>query len=103
MQLRFHVAVAVAAAAPIRPLAWELPYAAGVALKHKTAKNPNIQNKRTSNKRSEDWGDGGVSDHVKWPRKEVVREGTTWSAAQGSRRHGSQALDLPSCHWVQGI
>ena len=55
----------LAAAAPIRPLAWELPYAAGVALEHKTAKNPNIQNKRTSNKRSEDWGDGGVSDHVK--------------------------------------
>ena len=28
-----------AAAAPIRPLAWELSYAAGVALKKKTQKN----------------------------------------------------------------
>ena len=27
-----------AAAAPIRPLAWELPYAAGVALKNKQTK-----------------------------------------------------------------
>ena len=35
MQLRFHVDVAVAAAAPIRPLAWELPYAAGWAIKSK--------------------------------------------------------------------
>ena len=36
MQLRSGVAVAVAwpaASALIRPLAWELPYAAGVALK----------------------------------------------------------------------
>ena len=34
MQLGFHVAMA-AAAAPIRPLAWEPPYAAGVTLKKK--------------------------------------------------------------------
>ena len=35
MRLRSHVAVAVgrlAATVPIRPLAWELPYAAGAAL-----------------------------------------------------------------------
>ena len=32
------VAVAVAAAAPIRPLAWECPYAAGAALRSKTIK-----------------------------------------------------------------
>jgi len=31
MQLGFGIAVAVAAAAQIRPLAWELPYAASVA------------------------------------------------------------------------
>ena len=40
MQLRSGVAVAVAwpaASALIRPLAWELPYAAGVALKKKSA------------------------------------------------------------------
>ena len=38
-QLGSHVTVAVcrlAAAAPIGPLAWELPYVAGVALKPKT-------------------------------------------------------------------
>ena len=35
-----HAAVArLAAAAPIGPLAWELPYAAGVALKRKKKKN----------------------------------------------------------------
>ena len=32
-QLRSHIAVAVAATALIRPLAWETPYAMGVALK----------------------------------------------------------------------
>ena len=30
----------LAAAAPIQPLAWELPYVAGVALKRKAKKNP---------------------------------------------------------------
>ena len=41
MQLGYNVAVAVgrpAAAALIRPLAWELPYAVGVALKRQTNK-----------------------------------------------------------------
>ena len=31
----------LAAAAPIRPLAWEFPYATGVALKGKKIKNKN--------------------------------------------------------------
>ena len=35
-RLRSRVAVAVVQAAPIRPLAWELPYAMGVALKTPT-------------------------------------------------------------------
>ena len=38
MWLRSGIAVAVAwdtAAAPVQPLAWELPYAAGVAVKKK--------------------------------------------------------------------
>ena len=43
MWLGSHVAVAVvcrpAAAAPIRPLAWEPPYAAGAALKSKNFLN----------------------------------------------------------------
>ena len=33
-----------AAAAQIRPLAWELPYAAGVAKKKKTSKKPSKTN-----------------------------------------------------------
>ena len=36
MQLGARVAVAMAAAAPIGPLAWEPQYAMGVALKKKT-------------------------------------------------------------------
>ena len=37
-----------AAGAPVRPLAWELPYAAGVALKSKKAKRQNKnKNKQT--------------------------------------------------------
>ena len=36
MWLGFHVAVAIA---PIRPLAWELPYAAGVVLKSNKKKS----------------------------------------------------------------
>ena len=45
MQLRslVAVAVAVAATAPILPLAWELPYAAGVALKEKKKKKKNLR------------------------------------------------------------
>ena len=42
MWFRFSVAVAVAlvaAAAPILPLDWELPYAAGVAIKRKNFLN----------------------------------------------------------------
>ena len=35
MRLGSHIAVAVAATALIRPLAWELPYAMGVGLKKK--------------------------------------------------------------------
>ena len=35
MWLGPHIAVAVAAVAPIQPLAWEPPYALGVALKSK--------------------------------------------------------------------
>ena len=35
MRLRSHVAVAVAAIARIRPLAWELPYATGGSKKQK--------------------------------------------------------------------
>ena len=41
MQLRSHAAVAVvqpAAVAPIQPLAWEPPYATGIALKSKKKK-----------------------------------------------------------------
>jgi len=48
MQLGSGVSVAVvlAAEAPIGPLAWELPYAAGVALKSKT-KTKTETNKKT--------------------------------------------------------
>ena len=45
MQLRSGIAVAVArpaAAAPFQPLAWELPYAMGVALKSKRKKKYNV-------------------------------------------------------------
>ena len=35
-QLRSHLAGSLAAAALIQPLAWELPYAGGMALKRKT-------------------------------------------------------------------
>ena len=45
MWLRSGVAVAQeAAAALIQPLAWELPYAAGAALKRKKKKKKNINN-----------------------------------------------------------
>ena len=48
MWLRSHIAVAVArpaTAAPTQPLAWELPYATGEALKK--------QNKKQTNKNTE--------------------------------------------------
>ena len=38
MRLGSGVAVAVASAAPIQPLAWEFPYAAGAAIKRKEKK-----------------------------------------------------------------
>ena len=43
---RMAVAVAVAgAAAPIQPLAWELPCAAGAALKRKKKKKENLEDR----------------------------------------------------------
>ena len=48
MQLGSHVAVAVVqpvAAATIQPLAWELPYATGVALKGKEEKRNSFNKK----------------------------------------------------------
>ena len=48
IQLRSGIVVAVvyrlAAVAPILPLAWELPYATGVALKSKNNKNKSKKN-----------------------------------------------------------
>ena len=47
----------LAAAAPIRPLAWELPCAAGAALKSKTAKNKNrLKNKSKEGKQRKKGG-----------------------------------------------
>ena len=40
----------LAAVAPIRPLAWELPYAAGVTLKNKTNKQTNKKPTKKQNK-----------------------------------------------------
>ena len=37
MRLGSHIAVAVATTAPIRPLAWELPYAMGVGQKKRSS------------------------------------------------------------------
>ena len=50
MQLGSGIAVAVArpeATAPVRPLAWEPPYAMGVALKRQKTKNKQTTNKKT--------------------------------------------------------
>ena len=47
MWLRSHTAVALErlpATAPIRPLAWEPPYASAVALKRKRKRNPPNEN-----------------------------------------------------------
>ena len=55
MQLRYHIAVAVgrlAAAAPIQPLAWEPPDAAGIVLKNdkKMRKKERKERKRKKEK-----------------------------------------------------
>ena len=42
----------LAATAPIHPLAWELPYAAGVAVQRKKEKKVNIKYERVNNLRN---------------------------------------------------
>ena len=60
-----------AAAAPIRFLAWELPYAIGVALKRKQRKETNKQKKQTS-----------MWYHLKPVRMSIIKKSTNRYANQ---------------------
>ena len=87
-------------AAPIRPLAWELPYAAGVALKSKNREREKFQREKTKVQKTLHWKRLGSLQRLGfdlWPAQRTKGSSFATAAVEVSdlARFQSLAQELP--------